>query len=149
MFMAWLFLFVVYQKLPIKQGGEIVLDVDGYDRNVWNILHRLHDYDLEDVERDLICLERIISETKVHNIHNWRTRLRTILMRIRSNKMEDDRVMKEYDKILRSLEPYEYIIVSRAIVRLMGNRTRELLENPELYQRLRKGYQKDKESKKK
>jgi hypothetical protein len=62
--------------------------------------------------------------------------------------MKDDELMREYDKILRSLGTHEYMIVSRAIVRLIGNRTRMLLEDPDLYQRLRKGYLQAKENKK-
>ena len=136
----------MYQKLLIKQGGEIILDE--YDRNVWNILHKLHDCDLEDIERELDRLEEMINEDKMHNVSNWMTQLREILMRIRAKKMRDIDIMREYDKILRSLEPYEYIIVSRAIVQLMVNRTRELLEAPEIYQRMRERYLKAKKDKK-
>lgn len=100
----------------------------------------MHDYNIDDIERDLDRLDRMINEDKLHNVANWMTQLREILMNLRAKKIRDIDIMKEYDRILRSLEPYEYIIVSRAVVRLMGNRTRELLEDPELYRRLRYTY---------
>jgi hypothetical protein len=128
--------------------GEIKMGEDSFDRNVWDILHRLHDYDLEDIEKDLARLERMINEDVLHNFCNWMTQLRKILMGMQMNKIKDIKIMREYNKILRSLGTHEYMIVSRAIVRLMGNRTRMLLEDPELYQRLRKGYLQAKENKK-
>jgi len=65
------------------------LNGDRIDRNVWDILHRLHDYNLEDTERDLDRLERMINEDILHNTCNWMTQLRKILMKMRRNKKNE------------------------------------------------------------
>jgi hypothetical protein len=59
-----------------------------FGRRVWDVLHKLHDSDLEDIEKELNRLNKVLKKSKV-SMPDWMPRFGIILLNILEQKRNE------------------------------------------------------------
>lgn len=70
--------------------SDIWIDMNGprFGRRVWDVLHKLHDSDLEDIEGELDRLNKLLKKSELPT-YDWMPRFGIILLNILERKKNE------------------------------------------------------------